>query len=72
MSLKDVQVEVDRNDSILQVEIGERPLTFCYPFNSYNEDVLRIASKDRIGTRTKQYAIGGENQNQQLSHWING
>lgn len=45
MSLKEVQVEVDRNDSILQAEIGERPLTFCYPFNSYNEDVLRIASK---------------------------
>ena len=73
MSLKEVQVEVDRNDSILQAEIGERPLTFCYPFNSYNEDVLRIASKDRIGTRTKQYAIGGEKSKstvESLDKWV--
>ena len=68
-----MQVEVDRNDSILQAEIGERSLTFCYPFNSYNEDVLRIASKDRIGTRTKQYAIGGEKSKstvESLDKWV--
>lgn len=73
IGLKEVQIEVDRNDSIIQAEIGERPLTFCYPFNSYNEDVLRIASKDRIATRTKQYAIGGEKSKstvESLDKWV--
>ena len=73
MSLKEVQVEVDRNDSILQAEIGERPLTFCYPFNSYNEDVRRIVSENRIGTRIKQYAIGGEKSKstvESLDKWV--
>ena len=73
MSLKEVQVEVDRNDSILQAEIGERSLTFCYPFNSYNEDVRRIVSENRIGTRIKQYAIGGEKSKstvESLDKWV--
>ena len=73
IGLKEVQVEIDRNDSIIQAEIGERPLTFCYPFNAYNQDVFRIASKDRIGTRTKQYAVGGEKSKstaESLDKWV--
>ncbi len=73
MGMKEVQMEVGRNDSIIQAEIGERPLTFCYPFNSYNEDVLRIASENRVGTRTKQYAIGGEKSKstvESLDKWV--
>ena len=73
LSLEEVKAEVGRNDSIIQAEIGERPLTFCYPFNSYNEDVRRIVSENRIGTRIKQYAIGGEKSKstvESLDKWV--
>lgn len=48
-SLEEVKVEVGRNDSIIQVEIGERLLIFCYLFNFYNEDVWWIVLENRIG-----------------------
>ena len=73
LSLEEVKAEVGRNDSIIQAEIGERSLTFCYPFNSYNEDVRRIVSENRIGTRIKQYAIGGEKSKstvESLDKWV--
>ena len=60
LGLDEVKVEVEKNDSIIRAMVGKKPNTFCYPFNSFNEDVLRIASAGRVGTRTEQYAVGGE------------
>lgn len=60
ISLAEVKVEVERNDSIIETMIGKKPKTFCYPFNSHTEDIVQIASKGRVGTRTKQYAVGGD------------
>lgn len=53
-----IREEVARNDSAIFVHTGKKPLTFCYPYNSKNEDVLRITEEGRSGTRTRQYAFG--------------
>lgn len=60
VSLDEVKVEVEKNDSIIEAMIGKKPLTFCYPFNSRNEEIEQIASEGRIGTRTKQFGLGGD------------
>lgn len=73
LSLEEVKTEVEKNDSIILARIGKRPLTFCYPFNAYNEDILQISSKGRVGTRTKQYGIGGDKSKstvESLDKWV--
>ncbi|EKU89621.1 polysaccharide deacetylase family protein [Bacteroides oleiciplenus] len=73
LSLEEVKTEVEKNDSIILARIGKRSLTFCYPFNAYNEDILQISSKGRVGTRTKQYGIGGDKSKstvESLDKWV--
>ncbi len=68
-----IRTEIALNDSIITTKIGKRPLTFCYPGNFVDERAIRIASRGRVGTRLKQYAIGGEkSQSTQegLNNWL--
>ena len=58
LSPERIREEVDKNDSAIFVHTGRKPTTFCYPYNSKNEQVLEIAGKGRVGTRTRQYAFG--------------
>lgn len=60
LSEEEIKKEVSLCDSIIEKKIGKRPVTFCYPGNLYNDKVVAIASKNRVATRLKQYAIGEE------------
>lgn len=60
ISLDEVRVEVDKNDSIIEAMLGKKPVTFCYPFNARTDEVIKIASRGRVGTRTRQYGVGGD------------
>lgn len=74
ISLDEVRVEVEKNDSIILKMIGKKPVTFCYPFNAVNEDILQITSANRVGTRTKQYGVGGDKSKstaESLDKWVN-
>lgn len=74
MREEDIEREVSRCDSMIELKIGERPVTFCYPGNLFNDKVVRIASKDRVATRLTQYAIGGEVSKttaEKLDTWVN-
>lgn len=73
LSREKINMEVEKNDSIIEAQIGKIPLTFCYPFNAYNEKVLQITSKNRVGTRTSQYGIGGNKSKStvdSLDKWV--
>lgn len=50
--------EVEKNDSAIFANTGIRPVTFCYPYNSKNEQVLEVTEQGRVGTRTRQFAFG--------------
>lgn len=50
--------EIERNDSIIEAMTGVRPVSYCYAGNRKNEEVIRLASKNRVGTRVNQFSIG--------------
>lgn len=67
---EEMQVEVDRNDSIIEAKIGVRPITFCYAGNRKNEEVVRFVSQNRVGTRTSQFSVGGKSTPENLDDRI--
>ena len=71
ITLEEAAVEIEKNDSIISANLGFVPRTFCYPYNARNEEVLEIASKNRVDTRTKQIAVGGHSTPEKLDQWIN-
>lgn len=58
--------EIEKNDSAIFANIGVRPTTFCYAYNAKNPEIMALASKGRVGTRTRQYAFGEQSSDQQL------
>ena len=68
-----VKMEIEKNDSIIRAMIGKKPLTFCYPFNAFDEVILRKASEGRVATRTRQYGVGGDKSKstvESLDKWV--
>lgn len=73
LSYEKIREEIDKNDSIIQLYIGKRPKTFCYPGNYFDNRILSIASEGKIATRTEQYALGGEKSKRTpeiLEKWV--
>lgn len=68
---EELRIEIDRNDSIIETKIGERPVTFCYAGNKKNDEVVRIASLNRVGTRTSQFSMGSKSTPENLDAKIN-
>jgi peptidoglycan/xylan/chitin deacetylase (PgdA/CDA1 family) len=66
ISPEEVRVEIDRNDSIIEAIIGTRPVTYCYAGNAKNAEVVKMASKNRVGTRTEQFSVGGKSTPENL------
>ncbi len=62
--------EIRKNDSIIHEKLGFVPTTFCYPFNAFNEEVLKMASKNRVGTRTQQFDVGSKSTPEILDRHI--
>lgn len=58
LSEEQLREEVVRNDDVIEQVTGIRPITFCFPFNSWNELVLQVCSEGRAGTRLFQEAHG--------------
>ena len=69
ISLDEVKLEIERNDSIILANIGIPSQTYCYAYNAKNDEVLAIASEGRVGTRTKQHAVGSRSTSENLKEW---
>lgn len=67
---EEMRYEIDHNDSVIEAKIGIRPITFCYPNNSKNKEVINAASKNRVGTRVKQFQMGTKSTPEILSNQI--
>lgn len=68
-----VLAEILRTDSAIETHTGVRPTTFCYPYNSSNAKVRKLASAGRVGTRLKQVGHGQQNNKstpEKLSQWL--
>jgi len=58
ISLREAADEIEKNDSAIFSHIGVRPVSFCYPHNAKNSEIIALASKGRVGTRVFQHAFG--------------
>jgi peptidoglycan/xylan/chitin deacetylase (PgdA/CDA1 family) len=70
LSPENLKFEIEKNDSIIFEKLGKMPRTFCYPGNSFNDIVLQAASKNRVDTRTRQFAVGSKSTPESLDHWL--
>ncbi|SHG13322.1 Polysaccharide deacetylase [Flavobacterium fluvii] len=59
--------EIVHNDSVIEKKIGKRPTTFGYPNNSRNSEIIKIVSKNRVGTRTSEFQMGSKSTPESLS-----
>ena len=57
---EEARIEIAKNDSIIEEKVGVRPVTYCYAGNRKNEMAIRLASENRVGTRTRQQSLGGK------------
>lgn len=67
---EEIQVEIEKNDRIILEKIGIPSRTFCYANNAKNDIVLKMASANRVGTRTRQYAVGSRSTPEKLKEWV--
>ena len=69
----EIRAEVTMNDDIIERELGKRPVTFCYPFNTITETAAAIAGEGRVGLRTYQERQGQKNSHstaESLDAWL--
>lgn len=50
--------EIQMNDSAIAVWTGVRPLTFAFPYNARNKELIKIAEEGRAGVRTYETGFG--------------
>jgi len=66
ISLDEAEFEILKNDSVIFEKIGVWPVTFCYPGNAKNPEIIKLASKNRVGTRTSQFSVGSKSTTENL------
>lgn len=71
LTLEQVKTEIEKNDSAIFANISMMPVTYCYPYNYKTDEIVELASKNRVGTRTKQISIGGKSTPQRFAKWLN-
>ena len=60
--------EIVRNDDAIEKQIGTRPVTFCFPYNAYNEERVAMAMEGRVGARLKEFWFGGQHSPDEYLH----
>ena len=64
------EMEIEKNDSAIFANIGVMPVTYCYPYNYKTDEIVELASKNRVGTRTRQISIGSKSTPQRFAKWL--
>lgn len=73
LSPEEVKAEIEKCDSAIFAATGKMPITFCFPYNAFNDSVLAMAAHNRVGTRTFQDAHGQEVSgctDESLAQWL--
>ena len=67
--------DVLRNDSAFIVNLGHKPLTLAYPFNSKTPEVVKAVEEGRIGSRLFQVGHGQQKNKstlEKMQNWLDG
>lgn len=73
MSPEEARKNIEMNDSAIMRHVGQKPLTFCYPFNATRPWLIDIAEEGRVGTRMHQTGIGQQNNKstpEKIKKWV--
>ena len=71
LPLERIKEEIEKNDSAIFANIGIRPVTYCYPYNYKPDTIFQVASKNRVGTRVRQFSMGGwKSSSQRFTKWL--
>lgn len=68
LSKEDALTEIIRNDEAITACTGIKPVTFCFPYNSFNEETVAMAMEGRIGARLKEFWFGGQHSPDEYLH----
>lgn len=56
---------------MIRKETGIFPVSFCYPYNSFNEQVEKIVEKRHVVARTFQQGIGARDTTaENINQWV--
>lgn len=69
-ALAEIEEDIKKNDSAIYENIGIMPRTFAYPNNTKSVEGVKLANKNRVGTRLFQRSIGGKATAENLEDWI--
>lgn len=70
-SQEDVIHEITHPIATFQEKLGITPVTFCFPGNARNDEILKITLAHHINARTYQQGFGGEKYtHQQTVDWL--
>ncbi len=64
--------EVEDNDSLIEQEVGQRPLTFIYPYNGKTDEIVAWVESNHVGSRTFQKSMGGSSNEQTMNNYVDG
>lgn len=67
---EELEHEIENSADMIRKETGIFPVSFCYPYNSFNEQVEKIVEKRHVVARTFSKALEPEIPRQRIS--ING
>jgi peptidoglycan/xylan/chitin deacetylase (PgdA/CDA1 family) len=70
LASEELRYEVEYNSTVIYQNIGVFPRTFCYPGNAKNDSVIVYIERNRIGSRTKQFSVGGKSTRENLDEKI--
>ncbi len=60
MTKEEVLEQMKRNDDMIEERVGARPVTFCFPYNAFNDELVAMAMEGRVGARLKEFWLGGQ------------
>jgi len=64
--------EVVDNDNLIEQEVGQRPLTFIYPYNGKSDEIVAWIESNHVGSRTYQQSMGGSSNELTMNSYVDG
>ena len=69
--LEELEYEIENSANMIRKETGIFPVSFCSPYNSFNEQVEKIVEKRHITVRTSQQGIGArDTTTENINQWV--
>lgn len=68
---EELENEIENSADIIRRETGIFPVSFCYPYNSFNEQVGKIVERRHMVARTFQQGIGARDTTaKNINQWM--